>query len=329
MSVESPVLEVEDLCVSVARPNGDRAMVVRGVSFQIDAGNRVGLVGESGSGKTMTSLAIMGLLPVGAYVESGSVRLEGKSLLSLNAHQLQRLRGSHMAMVLQDAMTALDPSFTIGSQLAAPLRRHKHLRGKALDEAMVASLERVHLSAAKERLRQFPHQLSGGMRQRVTSAIALAGDPRLLIADEPTSALDTATQLRYLQLIEELQATEAFALLFVTHDLSVVREVCDRVMVMYSGEVVEEGEVGQIFDAPKHPYSRALLDAIPQVGQSKPLKAIDGQPPEAGAQIAGCRFAARCRHSREICEKQQPKLSERSPDQRAACWATEPGGWLA
>jgi oligopeptide/dipeptide ABC transporter ATP-binding protein len=329
MSVESPVLEVEDLYVSVARPNGDRAMVVRGVSFQIDAGNRVGLVGESGSGKTMTSLAIMGLLPVGARVESGSVRLEGKNLLQLSARQLQRLRGSHMAMVLQDAMTALDPSFSIGSQLAAPLRRHKHLRGKALDEAMVASLERVHLSAAKERLRQYPHQLSGGMRQRVTSAIALAGDPRLLIADEPTSALDTATQLRYLQLIDELQATEAFALLFVTHDLSVVREVCDRVMVMYSGEIVEEGEVGQIFDAPRHPYSRALLDAIPQIGQTKPLKAIVGAPPEAGAQIAGCRFAARCRHSREICEKQPPKLSERSPGQRAACWATEPGGWLA
>ena len=201
----SAVLEVRNLVVTVSLPDGRRVPVVNDVSFSIPAGGSMGLVGESGSGKTMTSLAIMGLLPPGVRVESGEILLEGRDLLKTSQRDLRRIRGRGMSMVLQDPLTALDPCFTIGSQLAEPLRRHRRLKGKALDDAVVTALEQVHLPATRERLKQYPHQLSGGMRQRVTSAIALAGRPRLLIADEPTTALDVTTQARYLELLRELQ----------------------------------------------------------------------------------------------------------------------------
>ena len=324
----APVLEVRDLRVSVAGPDGRRVPVVDDVSFTIPAGGSLGLVGESGSGKTMTSLAIMGLLPPGVEVDAGQILLEGEDLLRKRPRELQRIRGRRMAMVLQDPLTALDPSFTIRSQLAEPLRQHRGLSGKALDEALVAALEQVHLPASRERLNQYPHQLSGGMRQRVTSAIALAGRPRLLIADEPTTALDVTTQARYLELLRELQQATGFALLLVAHDLMVVRHVCERVVVMYSSQIVEEGAVEDCFSAPRHPYTRALLGAIPELGDTMRLEAIEGQAPDVGEDMAGCRFAPRCRSARETCVRARPALTERAGGGRARCWGTEPDGWI-
>ena len=328
MPGDTPILEVADLTVSVALPDGSRATVVNDLSLQIAERDSLGLVGESGSGKTMASLAIMGLLPPSARLESGRILLEGEDLTTKSTREMQRIRGKRMAMVLQDAMTALDPSYNVRSQLAAPLRQHRGLRGRALDTALVSALEQVHLSAAKERLKQYPHQLSGGMRQRVTSAIALAGQPRLLIADEPTSALDATTQVRYLQLLQELQEQSGFALLFVTHDLLVVRHLCSRVIVMYASQMVEDGAVEDVYTSPEHPYTRALLGAIPEVGQITPLESIEGQPPDIGEQITGCRFAPRCRHVRDLCRSRTPELSTRGADRRARCWGTEPNGWI-
>jgi ABC-type microcin C transport system duplicated ATPase subunit YejF len=205
-----PVLNVSNLTVSVKVPGGGRAVVVDDMSFELAAGGRLGLVGESGSGKTMTSLAILGMLPAAARVEAGSILFNGEDLLTKKQKEMQRIRGSQIAMVLQDPMTALDPSFTIGSQLSDPLNQHRDLSGQALEQAIVTSLEQVHLSGAKERVNQYPHQLSGGMRQRVTSAIALAGQPKLLIADEPTTALDSTTQARYLLLSARAPANDRF-----------------------------------------------------------------------------------------------------------------------
>jgi oligopeptide/dipeptide ABC transporter ATP-binding protein len=328
MNSDMPVLQVDGLTISVQLPDKRRAIVVDDVSFMIESGGTMGLVGESGSGKTMTSLAIMGLLPPAARVESGRILLEGEDLLRKSRGEMQRLRGNRMGMVLQDPMTALDPSFTIRSQLSDPLRRHRGLSGDALGGALVRSLEQVHLSAAKERLNQYPHQLSGGMRQRVTSAIALAGEPRLLIADEPTTALDVTTQARYLLLLRELQEATGFALLLVAHDLLVVRHVCERVLVMYSGQVVEEGPVADVFSAPQHPYTRALLRAIPVLGETVMLESIEGQAPDISDTLVGCRFAPRCRFSRDTCRELEPPLTPRGSARAARCFGTEADGWI-
>jgi oligopeptide/dipeptide ABC transporter ATP-binding protein len=330
MTVQQAALEVRDLTVSVRLRNGGRATVVDSVSFSIPPGGTLGIVGESGSGKTMTSLAIMGLLPRAARVESGQILLDGEDLLQLDQRQLQHLRGSRIGMILQDPMTALDPCFTIRSQLDEPLRQHRHLHGDELRAATVASLEQVHLPAAKDRLDQYPHQLSGGMRQRVTSAIALAGRPGVLIADEPTTALDVTTQARYLQLLGELQQSFGFALLLVTHDLYIVRHVCSRVVVMYGGRVVEEGAVDAVFAGSQHPYTNALLRAIPVLGDgSVELQSIEGQAPDLGERLGGCNFAPRCAFARDLCHTAPPALTQRPGDQIARCHGTEPDGWIA
>ncbi len=321
-----PALDVRGLTVSVPTRTGNRALAVRDVSFQVPAGGTVGVVGESGSGKTMTSLAIMGLLPAGARVESGEILLEGENLLAKSQRELQRLRGKRLSMILQDPMTALDPSFTVESQLAKPLRQHRGLSGRNLDSAIVESLEQVRLSSARERLRQYPHQLSGGMRQRMTSAIALAGQPRVLIADEPTTALDATTQVRYLRLLNDLQAETGFALLLVAHDLVVVRHVCEHVVVMYAGEVVEEGASDEVFTTPRHPYTRALLAAIPTLGDTIELTPIEGQAPDVGEELTGCRFAPRCPHARDVCTA-PPPLRTVDGGRPARCWGVHQG-WL-
>ena len=328
MTGAAPIVEVRDLVVSVDLANGGRARVVDRVSFQIPAGGTLGLVGESGSGKTMTSLAIMGLLPPGVQVDSGEILLEGEDLLQLSEKQLQRLRGSRMALILQDPLTALDPSFTIRSQLAESLRQHRGLSGEPLEQALVAALEQVHLPSGRERLNQYPHQLSGGMRQRVISAIALAGRPRLLIADEPTTALDATTQARYLDLLGELQATDGFALLLVAHDLHVIRHVCERVVVMYASQAVESGPVADVFARPQHPYTRALLAAIPDLSDLFTLTSIEGQAPDPSERVPGCRFAPRCPDAMDGCRVRRPQLTDRGPGREARCFGTEPDGWI-
>jgi oligopeptide/dipeptide ABC transporter ATP-binding protein len=228
-------------------------------------------------------------------------------------------------MVLQDPMTALDPSFTIGSQVAEPFRWHYGLRHRELDTAVVGALEAVHLSAARERLSQYPYQLSGGMRQRVTSAIAFAGGPSLVIADEPTTALDMTTQARYLSLLKELQETTAVALILIAHDLMVVRHLCQRVIVMYAGQIVEEGPVADVFESPQHPYTRALLNSIPRLDDAIRLESIEGQAPGVGDHLAGCRFAPRCRYAIGQCSEEQPPLTPRGHARQARCWRTGDG----
>jgi peptide/nickel transport system ATP-binding protein len=328
METASNMLEVKNLTVSVPVRGGGRANVIQNVSFTVRAGGTVGLVGESGSGKTMTSLAVMGLLPAAAQVESGQILLEGEDLLTKSARELQRLRGKTIAMVLQDPMTALDPLFTVRSQLVEPLQQHRHLRGEELGAAVLTSLERVQLSAAKERLRQYPHQLSGGMRQRVTSAIALAGEPKLLVADEPTTALDTITQARYMQMLQELQESTGFALLLIAHDLLLVQSACEQVVVMYAGQIVEEGLVADVFTNPQHPYTRALLGAIPVPDNTGWLATIPGHIPDPSETFAGCRFASRCEFARDVCSTAEPQLTSRGQGRVARCFGTDDKGWI-
>jgi oligopeptide/dipeptide ABC transporter ATP-binding protein len=271
----------------------------------------------------------MRLLPRAVQVIGGHVFLAGEDLLKLDEGQMRRRRGSRIAMILQDPMTALDPSFTIRSQLAEPMRQHRHLKGRDLEDAMVSALEQVHLPAPERILDAYPHQLSGGMRQRITSAIALAGNPSVLIADEPTTALDVTTQARYLQLLEELQETYDFALLLVTHDLLIVKQVCTQLVVMYGGRVVETGSVDEVFESPQHPYTRALLAAIPVISDSVHLESIEGQAPDLRDKRAGCNFAPRCKFARDVCRTDEPQLLTRADDHAARCWGTEPGGWIS
>jgi peptide/nickel transport system ATP-binding protein len=323
-----PAIEVRDLTISVGLPGGRRGVVVDDISFAIEPGGTLGVVGESGSGKTLTSLAIMGLLPPAARIDRGSIRLDGEELIGKSPREMQRLRGKRIGMVMQDPMTALDPSFTIRNQLAEPLIQHRGLRGPALEETLVAALEQVQLPSSAQRLRQYPHQLSGGMRQRVTSAIALAGQPSVLVADEPTTALDVTTQARYLQLLRDLQQQTGFALLLIAHDLQVIRQVCRDVVVMYAGQAVETGRTSHLFGAPRHPYTKALLASIPVLGDQIELESIEGQAPEASEVIVGCRFAARCAYAKEVCRASPPLLTARSHGGHARCWGTEEGGWI-
>jgi peptide/nickel transport system ATP-binding protein len=276
----------------------------------------------------MMSLAIMGLLPPAARVESGQILLEGDDLLRKSEREMQRIRGRRIAMVLQDPMTALDPSFTIRSQLAEPLQQHRKLGGRSLDAALVASLEQVHLSATKERLNQYPHQLSGGMRQRVTSAIALAGSPRLLIADEPTTALDVMVQAQVLRLLKDLQRELGLAMLFITHDLSVLVEVCDLLAIMYAGRIVEEGPSQQVFEQPAHPYTAALAAAFPAIGDQRFRRkpsGLGGDPPQPDAVPSGCSFHPRCPVAFESCPDTVPELYPAGDRRRAACLLIEQG----
>jgi peptide/nickel transport system ATP-binding protein len=329
LTQRQPALEVRDLTVTIRRRNGSRARVLDRVTFTIARGEAVGLVGESGSGKTMTSLAIMGLLPRMATVDEGLVLLNGDNLLDMSAPEMRRMRGKGLAMVPQDPFGALDPSFTIGDQVGEAFRTHGRVRGNELRAASIASLERVQMPSARERLGSYPHQLSGGMRQRAVSAIALAGEPGLLIADEPTTALDMTTQAQYLGLLHQLRTSAGFALLLISHDLSVTRHMCSRVVVMYAGQVVEDGSIADIFGAPKHPYTRALIKAWPTFDRKERLESIEGEMPTPSDSLPGCRFAGRCRHARDMCRSERPELLQRQDDGRwVRCWGAEPGGWI-
>jgi oligopeptide/dipeptide ABC transporter ATP-binding protein len=277
----------------------------------------------------MTSLAIMGLLPRAARVDEGQIILDGENLLDKGRDEMRRLRGARIGMIPQDPYGSLDPLFTIGNQIAEPLRMHRHLRGRDVRSASIASMRSVQIPSPDERLQSFPHQLSGGMRQRVTSAIALAGEPRLLIADEPTTALDMTTQAQYLTLLRQLHRTTGVTLLLITHDLLVVRHLCSRVVVMYAGQVVEDAPTKLIFETPQHPYTRALLAARPALHQRARLASIEGRAPDLADRIIGCKFAPRCGHSRDVCWNKPPQLKPREDRAQAVrCWGTEAGGWI-
>src|SRR5512140_1047197 len=305
------LLEVSGLSTSFRMEEGGEFAAVDGVSFSIDAGRTLGIVGESGCGKSVTSLSIMGLLPKGqGRISAGSVRFEGQDLASLDAQQMRALRGNRMAMIFQEPMTSLNPAFTIGAQLIEGIRVHRNV---SADEARVHAIEmlrRVRIPSPERRIDEYPHKLSGGMRQRVMIAMALSCDPRLLIADEPTTALDVTLQAQILELMRELKAASGAAIILITHDLGVVAEVCDEVAVMYAGEIVERAPVDELFSAPQHPYTVGLLGSIPRLDRRiDHLATIEGMVPNMSRPPAGCRFAARCPFVSEPCLAAPPPFA--------------------
>ncbi len=316
----SALLSVEDLRVSFATDRG-RALAVDGVSFSLSAGETLGIVGESGCGKSVTALSIMGLIPRPPGETAGRVLFEGRDLLGLDAGALSGIRGDRLAMVFQEPMTALNPAFTVGAQLCEVLIRHRGATRAEARAAAIAMLKRVHIPAAERRIDDYAHRLSGGMRQRVMIAMALLCAPALLLADEPTTALDVTIQAQVLALMRELREETGTAIMLITHDLGIVAEMADRVLVMYAGEVVEEASVAALFTMPQHPYTVGLLGAIPALGARKPrLTAIDGLVPSATEIPSGCRFAARCPFADDRCRSEAPPLIIVHEGHASRCW---------
>jgi len=313
-----PLLEVDGLTVDIATPRGV-LHAVRDVSFRIDRGETLCLVGESGCGKSMTAFALMGLLPQTASRTARRFRFEGEDLTRASAARLGALRGDRMAIVFQEPMTALNPAYTIGDQLTEVHRRHKGSTRQAARERAVELMEKVGITAAGKRLGQFPHQLSGGLRQRIMISMALMCGPALLIADEPTTALDVTIQAQILRLLVELQRDLGIAILLITHDLGVVARTAHRVAVMYAGEIVESGTAAAVFGLPCHPYTRGLMASIPVPGKTPPgarLGAIPGVVPSLIGEIRGCAFRERCAHATAVCAAPVAVRSEQSHDWR-------------
>jgi oligopeptide/dipeptide ABC transporter ATP-binding protein len=319
-----PLLNVTDLHTVFTTFGGQRVVrAVDGVSFSIDRGECLGLVGESGSGKTTTCLSILRLLPRGATIASGSVELGGQDIMRLGDDEMHEVRGRRIAMILQDPMASLNPLLTIYEQVAEPAYYHRGERGSTLKGHVVSLLRSVRIPSPEVRMAEFPHQMSGGMRQRAVGAIALSGGPELIIADEPTTNLDVTIQAQYLNMLKDLQRRTGVALLFITHNLGIVAKMCDRVAVMYAGRIVEQGPVREIYNNPRHPYTKALLSSIPKLGSKDPLYAIPGQPPDLAALPTGCSFHPRCSEAWERCRTDEPREFSLAEQHRARCWLVD------
>jgi peptide/nickel transport system ATP-binding protein len=315
-----PLLRVEGLRVAFDTPRG-RALAVDGIDFALGRGETLCIVGESGCGKSVTALSIMGLVPSPPATVSGRIAFEGRDLVGLSRRALADLRGDRLAMIFQEPMTSLNPAFTVGVQLAEVLVRHRGASPAAAREAAVDMLRRVRIPAPERRVDEHPHRMSGGMRQRVMIAMALLCEPALLIADEPTTALDVTIQAQVLALMRGLRDETGTSIVLITHDLGVVAEMADRVVVMYAGQVVEQAPVGALFAMPQHPYTVGLMGAIPSIDAPRArLAAIDGMVPAATAMPAGCRFAARCPFADARCRAEPPPLVEVEPGHASRCW---------
>jgi len=315
------LLEVRGLRTCFTTDEGEFA-AVDGVSFEVHAGQTLAIVGESGCGKSVTSLSIMGLVsaPAGT-IRAGSIRFEGQELVGASDETLQNLRGNGMAMVFQEPMTSLNPAYTVGDQIMEALLRHRPMDRAQARARALEMLAQVRIPAPEQRLHEYPHQLSGGMRQRVMIAMALVCQPRLLIADEPTTALDVTIQAQILALMAQLQSDMGTAIVLITHDLGVVAEVADEVVVMYAGKVVERAPVQALFDTPQHPYTVGLLGAIPRLDLAQHrLASIEGQVPSPLQRPAGCGFAPRCPFAQQRCHNQVPALQTVGTDHTSACW---------
>ena len=317
----APLLQVDGLRTHFSTDDGEFP-AVDGVSFCVDAGQTLAIVGESGSGKSVTALSIMGLIPQPpGRIAGGSIRFEGRELIGLPARDWQALRGNGMAMIFQEPMSSLNPVFTIGQQIIEGLQCHQNLGRAEAEARALQMLEKVRIPAPAQRLNEHPHKLSGGMRQRAMIAMALANNPRLLIADEPTTALDVTIQAQILALMHSLQKDSGTAIVLITHDLGVVAEVADRVVVMYAGRVVEQAPVAALFETPQHPYTVGLLGSMPRLhGQATRLAAIAGQVPPPLPRPVGCAFADRCPFAQDRCRAEAPPLRDVGEGHLSACW---------
>jgi peptide/nickel transport system ATP-binding protein len=320
---QAPLIEIRNLRVTFRGDDGRITHAVDAVDLAVTDGSTLGLVGESGCGKSVTSLAVMGLLPKHSAEVTGSIRFDGFDLLEVSDQTLRDLRGNRLAMIFQEPMTSLNPSFTIGDQIIETILRHRGGTRNAARKRAIELLRRVHIPSPERRIDDYPHKLSGGMRQRVMIAMALACDPKLLIADEPTTALDVTLQAQILDLMRELKAESGAAIFIITHDLGVVAEVCDEVAVMYAGEIVERATVDELFANPQHPYTVGLLGSIPRLDRDTPrLATIEGVVPNMAAPPGGCRFAARCPFATEACTAAPPPLVELNSAHWSRCIRT-------
>jgi oligopeptide/dipeptide ABC transporter ATP-binding protein len=326
-----PLLELRRLAVRYVSARGSRVVrAVEDVSFRLGAGETLGVVGESGSGKTTLALSILRLLPPAARIVGGAVWFEGEDLLAKSDAEMRAVRGKRIAMILQDPMASLNPLLTIGDQVGEPLRVHEAASRRSAWSRAGDLLRAVRIPAPVTRLHEYPHQMSGGMRQRIVGAMAISCRPRLLIADEPTTSLDVTIQSQYLTLLRELQVAYGLGLIFITHNLGIVARMCDRIAVMYAGRIVEAGPVRTIFNAPAHPYTRALLESIPRIEAgdglgARRLAAIEGQPPDLAALPPGCAFHPRCAHAMERCRAEDPPALAVAESQEARCWLQADG----
>ncbi len=318
--LDHEVLQIRDLRVYFSSTTQGTIKAVDGVSFAVREGETIGIVGESGAGKTVTSLALMQLLPPTASIVSGEILLDGDDLLSFSASEMRKVRGAKIAMVFQDPNTSLNPSFSIGFQVGESVRLHQGLRGRRLLEKVIDALKLVRIPAAEGRVKDYPHQMSGGMRQRVAGAIGLSSGPRLLIADEPTTSLDVTVQAQYLRLLREIQRETGLAMILITHDMGIVARLCHRVAIMYGGRIVETGTTLEIFDKPSHPYTISLLRSIPKLEGVDRLDSIDGEPPDPARFPPGCRFAPRCPWVKEQCIDSYPPEVDLGEGHLAQCW---------
>jgi oligopeptide/dipeptide ABC transporter ATP-binding protein len=318
-----PLLQVDGLHVAFGARRIWRD-VVRGVDIRVSAGEVVGLVGESGSGKSMTALAIMGLLPPGAKISSGRILFDGADLVGLREGAINRLRGKDIGMIFQDPLSALNPAIPVGRQIVDSLRTHARMSRRAAEARVVELLDLVGIPQPAERARAYAHELSGGMRQRVMTALAVSSNPKLLIADEPTTALDVTVQAQVIGMLDRIRRELGIAVLFISHNLDLIAQICDRVSVMYAGKVVESGAVEPLFDTPQHPYTRQLLRCVPRLdGGTGPMPTIPGLPPRFGAALPGCPFAPRCSVSQPRCPVEPPPI-RREPGHLSVCWEGMP-----
>jgi len=318
------ILQVEDLCTSFFTRAGE-VKAVDGVSFYVREGETFGLVGESACGKTVTGLSILRLLPEPAgRIVGGKIILDGTNLVKLSKKEMREYRGKMISMILQDPMTSLNPVYTVGDQIAESVRLHQGLRDEMVEVEVISALRLLGIPAPEMRLKDYPFQMSGGMRQRVVGSIAMSCRPRLLIADEPTTALDATIQAQYLALFKNIQKQTDVAIIFITHDFGVVANICHRVAVMYAGKIVETAATSTIFKAPKHPYTSALINSVPHLDRKDDrLYSIEGQPPSLLNLPPGCRFAPRCPEVKEVCRREQPPVVEISGGHTVSCWGVK------
>lgn len=318
------ILDVQDLRTYFVTQWGV-TKAVDGVSFQLHRGETLGIVGESGSGKSVTVTSVMRLIPSPpGHIVGGKVLLDGEDLLQIDESEMEKVRGGKIGLIIQDPMTALNPVFDIKDQVGEGLKLHKGFTGPTLREAVIDMLRKVRIPAPEIRMNDFPHQLSGGMRQRVVGAIGISADPLVLIADEPTTSLDATIQAQYLRLLKELQEEFGIGIIFITHDFGIVAKMCDRVAVMYAGKIVEQGDVRQIFNNPSHPYTEALINSVPKMEEKMDrLYSIPGQPPALWDLPVGCSFAPRCPYAFDRCTEATPPIFNVDEGQYSACWLRE------